>query len=135
MIDEYFKPATEEEVVKISPAKVPAPKEDRSLKYSEYVDIGLEEIELKLKEPIESKDLAKSIDLVTEVEQTSDRVDPYPEFKALRALLKQVKLPSYAKLPLSEIEDDMFFVIKKVSVLPYIAALFFSTVTLNSIFG
>lgn len=98
--------------------------------------MGLEDIDLNFKESpnlVSPNPLVKSIN-VSEFQEVKT-TDNYPHLKQQRLAMKQVKIISLKKLTnLKEKYDDMFFVISKCSLLPYVSALFFTTVTLTSLY-
>ncbi|TNV87888.1 hypothetical protein FGO68_gene910 [Halteria grandinella] len=107
----------------------------RSLKYSEYIDVQLDQIQLQLKEDakdsFEGKPLAKSED-VSPVDAKPEREnEPFPELKSLRAKLQAIKLPKLKHLSEKDVDRDMFFAFKRPAVLQFVSLFLVGAACLN----
>ena len=114
--------------------------ENRALKYSEYVDIGLEDIDVKLQDSSElTKSPLKKSELVEEMTPLLKTLQKSEEGKVLepkgdlRQQLKAISLPVLKKLTNEDKSRDIYFVLTRVPVLRYVACLFVATVTVQKL--
>lgn len=109
--------------------------QERSLKYSEYIDVNIDQIQLQLKEEgkdsFEGKPLAKSEEISPAERKAPRENEPFPELKGLRAKLQGVKLPSLKVLSERDLQTDMFFMFKKPAVLQFVSLFLVGAACLN----
>lgn len=110
----------------------PRGEEAKSLKYSSYVDVSLDDIKLSSSaEPLEGAKFPLTQSTFSEESKTIDTSNPEGK---LRHALSTVKLPEMLKITDVAKQHDMFFqVLSHPIIMQYVTVLFFAIVTLNAL--
>ena len=101
-------------------------KGERSLRYSEYVEVGLDDIRLEEKKESDNEiygEMAKS-DIIT------DQVN-----EDLRSVLRGIELPALKRIEKAALENDIFTIMIRPPVMRYLVTAFLACTTIGSIFS
>jgi hypothetical protein len=116
---------------KFSPTKhepiIEESKGDRSLRYSEYVEVGLDDIRLEEKKESDNAiygELAES-DIIA-----ADQVN-----EDLKSVLRGIELPALRKIEKAALENDIFTIMIRPPVMRYLVTAFLACATIGSIFA
>lgn len=103
----------------------------RSLKYSEYEEVGLDDIKLEERKesPMKDVNLVHSEIIEEEFKEVEEAGN-----EDLKLKLAQIKLPSLTKISEKELEHDIFTILVRPPIVRYVTTLFLATAFVGSIF-